>query len=217
VELVSASFDGSAQNCEGVDVIINLAGEPVLPGRWTEARKRSLRESRVGLTGRLVDSLSGAAGRPRALISASAVGWYGDRGQDAVHEESAGGSGFLAELCRDWEAAAERASGLGLRVVLLRIGVVLGPDGGALGSMLPPIRAGLGGRLGTGQQQTPWIHVDDAVAAILHAVDSSDLSGPINLTAPHPVTNTELTEALAHAVGARLGLPAPVSAPCRPA
>lgn len=181
---------------EGVDAVVNLAGEPIL-SRWTGKRRGELRASRVDLTARLVRALEGAKRRPRVLISASAVGFYGDRGAERLSETSPAGTGFLPALCVDWEAAARRAESLGLRVVLVRTGIVLGLDGGALVSMLPPFRLGLGGRLGSGRQHMPWIHVEDWVRIVCTALDDERYRGPLNATAPEPCTNREFTGALA--------------------
>ena len=182
----------------GLDGVVNLAGESVAQ-RWTAAVRERCRDSRVGLTERIVDSLAGMPVpiRPGWLINASAVGYYGPRGDEILTEEEGAGTDYLAELCRDWEAATEGATELGLRVVRLRIGIVLGPGGDAWTRLSRVFRLGIGGTLGNGRQWMPWIHVDDVVGAILLAIGRDDLSGPLNLGAPEPVRNAEFTKALA--------------------
>jgi uncharacterized protein len=180
---------------DGVEAVIHLAGETVA-GRWTVAKKRRMWESRVAGTHHLVQTLTQLARPPRVLLCASAVGYYGSRGDQALEESAPAGSGFLAELCTAWEAAADAASALGMRVVLLRTGIVLGRDGGALARMVTPFRLGLGGRLGNGQQWMPWIHLHDLVRAVLWLQHNEALCGPVNMTAPQPVTNAQFTRAL---------------------
>jgi uncharacterized protein (TIGR01777 family) len=182
----------------GASAIVHLAGETVAQ-RWTPDVKRRLRTSRVDGARRLVESLARASPRPAALIGASAIGYYGDRGDETLTEESPAGGGFLAEICRDVEAALGEAASLGVRVATLRIGVVLGPEGGALARMLPPFRLGLGGRLGSGRQWMSWIHVEDLAGLVCHALEG-DLRGAVNATAPNPVRNSEFTSALARAL-----------------
>jgi hypothetical protein len=182
---------------EGADAVVHLAGENIAGGRWTPKRKALIRSSRVDGTRSLVDSIVKAPVRPRTLICASAVGYYGDRGGESLTEESPNGKGFLAELCRDWEAATEPARAAGIRTVLLRFGVVLASKGGALKKMLTPFRLCLGGRLGGGEQHMPWISLADAGAAILRALNDVAISGPLNLTAPEAATNEEFTSTLA--------------------
>jgi len=183
----------------GCDAVVNLAGEPIL-SRWTTARRAALRASRVDLTARLVKALAAAPKKPRVLLSGSAVGFYGEGGDSWLSETSARGQDFLGELCADWEAAGRAAEPLGLRVVFLRTGVVLGLDGGALPTMLPPFRMGTGGRVGSGNQYMPWVHVEDWVRAVLFALHDERVRGPLNLVAPGAVTNREYTVALASAV-----------------
>jgi uncharacterized protein (TIGR01777 family) len=180
----------------GFDAVIHLAGESVV-GRWTAAKKRAIRESRILGTRNLTTALAQARGRPRLLICASAVGFYGNRGDELLTEESAGGSGFAAELGREWEAASRIAAEAGIRTVNLRLGLVLSAKGGALEKMLTPFKLGLGGRLGPGTQWWSWIHVDDIVGAIHHIIHTVSLSGPVNLVAPEPVRNNEFTRVLA--------------------
>ena len=186
----------------GFDAVIHLAGESVV-GRWTEEKKRAIRESRVQGTRHLVAALAGvkSGARPRVLVCASAVGFYGDRGDEVLREESLSGQGFLPEVCREWEDAAQTAASAGIRTVNIRIGLVLSPQGGALESILKPFRLGLGGRIGSGQQWWSWIHVDDIVGGIHHAMRSEALSGPVNLAAPNPVRNAEFTKVLASVLG----------------
>lgn len=177
------------------DVIINLAGAPIAAGRWTAQIKERLRSSREGTTSALVAALSKLRTRPVLLISASAIGYYGPRQDEALTEESPSGSGFLASLCREWEAAARAAERLGVCVVLPRVGVVLGRDGGALAKMLPAFRCGLGGPVGSGTQWISWIHLDDLIDLLLFLLNEPAL-GPVNATAPHPVTNREFARTL---------------------
>jgi uncharacterized protein (TIGR01777 family) len=181
------------------DAVVHLAGENVAQ-RWTDSAKRSIRESRVIGTRALVDGLRAADPRPGVLICASAVGYYGDRADEILGEDSAPGTDWLAGVCVEWEAAAREAEGLGMRVCSLRTGVVLSPDGGALAKMLPPFRAGLGGPIAGGQQYMPWIHLDDVVGLYLAAIDNPDYVGPLNATGPAPVTNREFSKALGRAL-----------------
>jgi len=178
------------------DALIHLAGEPVAQ-RWSSKVKERIRSSRVDATQRLVDALAAVPQRPSVLVCASAVGFYGDRGAEELTETSSGASGFLGEVCAEWEAAARKAEALGMRVVLLRTGIVLGKDGGALGKMLPPFRAGVGGRIASGEQWMPWIHMDDHTRLTQFVVENAAVSGPVNACAPQPVTNAEFTRALA--------------------
>jgi len=181
---------------EGLDAVVHLAGENIASGRWTAERKRKLRESRVRGTKALSEALSKLARPPRVLASASAIGYYGDRGDEVLHEESEPGSSFLAALCRDWEEATKSARGRGLRVACLRFGVILSPRGGALQKMLLPFRMGVGGKVGSGKQYMSWISIDDAVGAAHHVLSRDSLDGPVNVVAPSPVTNLELTKTL---------------------
>ena len=176
--------------------LINLAGESVAAKRWTRRRKALLWESRIRTTQRLVDALAESAKKPAVLINASAVGYYGARGDEELSEPDASGRGFLAELCQAWEAHARRAERFGVRVVRLRIGMVLGDGGGALSKMTPPFRWFIGGPLGSGRQWVSWIHRDDVIGLIDWALERPDVSGPINTTAPHPVTMRDLCREL---------------------
>ena len=180
---------------EGIDVAIHLAGENVF-GRWSPAKKQRIRESRVQGTRLLSDALAGLTRPPKTLLAASAIGYYGDRGDEAVSEWSAPGEDFLAYVSRDWEGATTPAARAGIRVVNMRFGVVLTTAGGALAKMLPPFRLGLGGRVGSGNQYVSWIMLDDALNAIVHGLATPRLVGPVNLTAPNPVTNREFTRTL---------------------
>ena len=200
---------------EGFSGVVHLAGESIADGRWSDAKMRRIRDSRVEGTRLLAESLASLAHKPSVLVCASAIGFYGDRGQQVVDEQARPGSGFLADVCRDWEDACDPARQAGIRVVNLRFGVVLSPRGGALGKMLLPFRLGLGGKIGSGKQWMSWIEVDDAVAAISHALRTPTLSGPVNTVSPSPVTNAEYTKTLGRvlsrptlfsmpAIGARL-------------
>ncbi|HZT39482.1 MAG TPA: TIGR01777 family oxidoreductase [Bryobacteraceae bacterium] len=193
---------------EGANAVIHLAGEPVAQ-RWSEDVKRRIRASRVDGTRRLVSAIGRLERKPAVLISASAIGIYGDRGDEILTESSPPGRDFLAAVALDWEREAQRARRYGLRVVNPRIGIVLGKGGGALAKMLPAFRAGAGGRLGSGRQWMSWIHIEDAVSLILLAVSRQSLDGPVNVTAPHPVTNAAFTRALAQALGRPAVIPVP--------
>ena len=183
----------------GFDGVVHLAGESIA-GRWTAAKKARIRDSRVQRTGTLAAALACTARPPKVLVCASAIGIYGDRGDEVLREESALGSDFLAEVGKQWEAAIEPASKAGIRVVSLRIGVVLSTRGGALVRMLPPFRMGAGGRIGSGRQWMSWITLDDLVGVIQHALATDSLRGPVNTVAPNPVTNAEFTRALGKAL-----------------
>ena len=185
-----------AASLEGFDAIVHLAGESIASGRWTRAKKARIRDSRVGATDLLSRTIARLSRPPKALLCASAIGCYGDRGEEVLTEESPIGRDFLARLCRDWEAASAPAARKGVRVVLHRFGMILSPAGGGLAKMLPPFRLGLGGRLGGGRQFVSWIAIDDVLGAIEHALTAPGLSGPVNTVAPRPVTNDELTRAL---------------------
>jgi uncharacterized protein (TIGR01777 family) len=193
---------------EGADAVIHLAGENVF-GRWTPAKKNRIRDSRVLGTQLVSDALAGLNRRPRTLLAASAVGYYGDRGDEMLTEQSAPGEDFLAHVSREWEAATGAATRAGIRVVNLRFGIVLTATGGALAKMLPPFRLGLGGHIGSGNQYVSWIAMDDVLAAMVFALSTETLVGPVNMTSPNPVTNRELAKAL----GKVLGRPAIVAVP----
>jgi uncharacterized protein len=180
----------------GFDAVVHLAGESVV-GRWTDEKKKAIRESRVQGTRNLATALAQSEAKPRVLVCASAVGFYGNRGDEVLREENPPGQGFLSEVCREWEDASRIAAEAGIRTVNVRIGLVLSAKGGALAKMLTPFKLGLGGRIGTGQQWSSWIHVDDIVGGIQHAMRTEALSGPVNLVAPNPVRNAEFTRILA--------------------
>ncbi|MHB1037945.1 MAG: TIGR01777 family oxidoreductase [Pirellulales bacterium] len=193
------------------DAVVHLAGENIA-GRWTDAKKARIHDSRVAATRILCESLARLPQPPRVLISASAVGYYGDRGDELLDEQSEPGAGFLAEVCRQWEAATSPAADQGVRVVNLRLGVVLSTAGGALAKMLLPFRLGLGGRLGSGRQYTSWITLEDLVGVIRHALTAEALRGPVNAVAPHAVTSLEFTKTLGRVLGRPTLLPVPAAA-----
>jgi uncharacterized protein len=184
----------------GADAVVNLSGESIAAGRWTAARKAAILNSRVLTTQTVAASIAAANPRPRVLVSASAVGFYGSRNDEVLDETSSSGGGFLAEVGRQWEAATQAAATAGVRVVNLRIGVVLSGAGGALPRMLTPFRFGLGGRIGDGRQWMSWIVRDDLVALLLHALATDSLRGPVNAVTPNPVTNADFTRALGQAL-----------------
>jgi hypothetical protein len=205
-DLAKGRFDASA--LEGVDAVVHLAGEPVAQ-RWNEATKKAIRESRLKGTQLLVEGLKSLKNRPKVLVSASAVGFYGDGGDEVLTESSPAGTDFLAEVCQAWEHATMEAMGLGMRTVVGRIGVVLSTRGGALAKMLTPFRLGLGGPVGSGRQWMSWIHIDDLVGALRFIVRNDELMGAVNLTAPHPARNADFGKALGEALGRPAVLPAP--------
>lgn len=212
----TVSWDGAsagpwAEALDGSDAVVNLCGESVADGRWTPARKKALLDSRVGPTRALVSALSAAKRRPRVLVNASAVGIYGDRADQSLDESAPAGTDFLAGLCVQWEKEARLLEPLGMRVVCLRTGIVLAPEGGALAKMLPIFKLGLAGPLGTGRQWMSWIALPDLIDLILFSF-SHELSGPVNGTAPNPVTNKDFTAALGRALGRPAILPAPAFA-----
>ncbi len=201
-----------AADLEGLDAVVHLAGENIAAGRWTRRRKARIRDSRAKGTHLLSRTLAGLADPPGVFISASAVGFYGDRGDRQLDEQSPPGSGFLAEVCRRWEAATEPAAGAGIRAVQLRTGMVLASHGGALAKMLPIFRLGLGGRLGSGRQYVSWITLNDVAGAVGHVLLDETLRGPVNLVAPQPVTNRRFTAALGRVLKRPTWLPAPALA-----
>jgi hypothetical protein len=186
---------------EGHDAAIHLAGENVGEGRWDEEKKRRIIESRVKGTTLLAGALAGLSAKPKVLVSASATGFYGDRGAEILREESASGDDFLSEVCREWEKATLQASQAGVRVVHLRIGVVLAGEGGALQKMLPPFKLGVGGKIGSGSQYMNWITLEDLIGVVRRAIEDESLRGPVNAVAPQQVTNEEFTKALGRALG----------------
>lgn len=187
-----------AESLNTMDAVIHLAGEPVAQ-RWNAEVKRHIRDSRVLGTRRLVDAISRVQHKPKALVCASAIGYYGDRGDEVLTESSTPGSGFLADVCRGWEAEACRAAEFGLRVIRLRIGFVLGKGGGALAQMVPAFRAFVGGRLGSGRQWMPWIHVDDVAEMFVHAVEN-EIAGVWNASSPNPARNADFTRGMGSAL-----------------
>lgn len=198
----------------GLDAVVHLAGENISSGRWSEAKKRRILESREMGTRLVAESMAAAKERsgeraPRVLVCASAIGYYGDRGDEWMDEESERGDGFLAEVVERWESAADPARDAGLRVVHLRFGVVLSEDGGALAKMLPPFRLGLGGRLGSGDQWMSWIHLDDSVGAVRHALAEDDLAGPVNAVSETPVPNRQFVKILGRVLGRPTIFPVP--------
>ena len=203
---MAGTIDASA--IEGVDAVVHLAGESIAE-RWTPAKKANIRDSRVKGTRLLCETLARLSSRPKVLVSASAIGYYGDRGDEILTEDSPPGRGFLSEVCRAWEAATEQAQQHGIRVVHLRTGVVLSPAGGALAKILPPFRLGLGGVLGSGRQYMSWIALDDIVGVIQHAIATEALQGPTNAVAPRAVTNQEFTKTLGKVLGRPTAIPLP--------
>ncbi len=193
---------------EGADAVFHLAGEPIAEGRWTAAKKRRLWDSRVEGTRQLIAGLERIRPRPRVLVCASAIGYYGDRGDQELRETDSPGEGFLAELCVAWERAAVAAETLGMRVVRLRIGLVLGTSGGLLARLVPLFRLGLGSPLGRGDQWMSWIAADDLVTLLLASAEQESYSGPVNATGPQPVTNRQFTATLARVLGRPAWLPA---------
>jgi uncharacterized protein (TIGR01777 family) len=194
---------------QGAGALVHLAGETVA-GRWNKYKKQDIRDSRVVGTRHLVEAIAEAKSKPGVLVCASAVGYYGSRGEEELTEDSAPGSDFLAEVCQAVEAEARRAEEFHVRVVMLRIGMVLGLGGGALQAMLIPFKMGLGGPVGKGEHWMPWVSVDDVIGIILHAIEHSNVKGPVNATAPNPVRNREFTKTLAQVLHRPAFLPAPV-------
>jgi len=186
----------SAEELEGLGGAVHLAGDNLAEGRWTDEKKRSIRESRIKGTTLLSETLAKLERKPEVLVSASAIGFYGSRGDELLNEQSASGDDFLSEVCREWELSTQAASQSGVRVVHLRFGVILSNEGGALAKMLTPFRMGVGGKLGDGKQYMSWIAIDDAVGAIEHALANDSLHGAVNVVAPEPVTNYEFTKAM---------------------
>jgi len=200
-----------AGRLEGVDAVVHLAGAGIGDKKWTPERKQLILESRTRGTGLLARTLAELATKPRALVSGSAIGYYGDRGDELLTEESGAGDDFVAGVVQAWEAAAQPAVDAGIRVVKIRSGVVLAPHGGVLKRLLLPFKLALGGRVGSGDQYMSWITLDDEVRAIAYALTTDSLSGPTNVTAPHPVTNAEFTAALGRAVHRPTILPTPLA------
>ena len=201
----------AAEAVSGFDALIHLAGESIF-GRWTAAKKRKIRDSRVVGTFNLASALARAEKKPDVLVCGSAIGYYGNRGDEVLREESSPGAGFLAEVCREWEEAAAPAVQAGIRTAHLRTGIVLSPKGGALGAMLVPFKLGLGGRTGDGRQWMSWIDVHDMVGAIEHILKNDAMRGPINMVAPAPVRNAEFAKTLASVLGRPAIFPMPAFA-----
>lgn len=196
----------------GIDAAVHLAGENIASGRWNAARKKRILNSRVMGTRLLADTLADLQPKPKTLISASAIGYYGDRAAEVLNETAAPGKGFLPKVCREWEAATMPAADRGIRVVMPRISAVLTPKGGALGKMLLPFKLGLGGKIGSGQQYMSWITLDDVVRVIQFALENENLDGPVNAAAPQAVTNAGFTKALGKALGRPTIFPMPAFA-----
>lgn len=204
------TFVGPDPDLEPFEAIVNLAGEPLFGARWNEARKAEIRRSRVEETKKLVDAMAACASPPRVFVNGSAIGYYGSRGDELLPETADPGSGFLADICKDWEASAQRAQDdHGIRTVHLRTGIVLGRRGGALEKMLPPFRFGVGGPIGSGKQWMSWVHLRDLSRMIVHGIEHEDLSGPLNGTAPDPRTNKDFSKALGKVLRRPAFLPVP--------
>ncbi len=204
---LTGKFDAAA--AEGAGAVVHLAGASIAEGRWTEGRKQILRSSRVDATRHLVAGLAKLSRKPRVLVAASAIGYYGSRGDEVLTEQSAPGDDFLGKLCRQWEAESARAEEHGIRTVVLRFGVILSPAGGALARMLLPFKLGAGGRLGSGKQWMAWLTLAEAIGMIRHALDNADLRGAVNAVAPDPVRNADFTKALGRALHRPTLFPAP--------
>ncbi len=212
----SLSWDPSADkldasSLEGVDAAVHLAGENIM-GRWTPEKKARIRDSRVQGTQLLARTLATLREKPKVMVCASAVGYYGDRGDEVLREDSSMGYGFLPQVVREWERAADAARTASVRVVNLRFGVILSPEGGALGTTLPIFKLGGGGRVGSGKQWWSWVAIDDVVGSILHALEADSLSGPVNLGSPNPLTNVRYTKVLGKVLGRPTIFPTPASA-----
>ena len=192
-----------------ISSVVNLMGDSIAKGRWSDAKKKSIRESRVQGTEQLVDAVLKLDPLPEVFVSASAVGYYGSRGDEELTESSSKGTGFLADVCDEWEQATSRLKEAGVRTVIVRIGIVLAREGGALAEMLTPFKLGVGGPLGNGSQYFPWVHIDDLVGIILHSINTSNVSGVLNAAAPGIVTNKQWTAALAKQLHRPAFLPVP--------
>jgi len=194
---------------EGVDAVVHLAGENIAGGRWTAAFKQKIRESRLKGTRLVAEAIAGCRAKPQVLVCASAIGYYGDRGEETLSEASAPGNDFLAEVCREWEAACQPARDAGVRVVNVRIGVVLSPEGGALKQMLTPFKMGVGGKVGSGQQYMSWVAIDDVAGATVFLLAKPHAEGPVNLVSPQAVRNVEFTKTLGRVLKRPTIVPAP--------
>src|SRR5918997_3131740 len=197
---------------EGHDAVVHLAGESIAEGRWTPERKRRIMESRKRGTRLLAETIAALPTPPKVMVSASAVGYYGDRGDEVLREDSSPGSDFLAQVCKAWETAADPAREAGIRVVHPRFGIVLSPKGGALGTTLPIFKLGGGGRIGSGRQWWSWVALDDVVGAIVHALEDDSVEGPVNVGSPNPMTNAAYTKVLGKVLGRPTVLPLPAPA-----
>src|SRR2546423_9510713 len=202
----------NAAELEGLDAVVHLAGENLAAGRWTDEKKKRIRESRIKGTRLLSETLAQLNEKPAVLVSASAVGFYGNRGDEILTEQRPSGSDFLAEVCREWELATQAAAQAGIRVVNLRFGVIFSGEGGALKKMLTPFRLGIGGKLGSGRQYLSWIAIDDVVGAIEHALTNDSLRGGVNAVAPQAVTNREFTKTLGRVLSRPTIFPVPAFA-----
>ena len=201
-----------AKEVDGADAVINLSGEPIAEKRWTAAQKKELKNSRLNTTRAIVDAILRAKNKPKVLLNASAIGFYGPRNHSALDEGAEAGEGFLAEMCQEWESEARRAESSGVRVVRLRTGIVLAKEGGALAKMAPPFRFFLGGPLGGGQQMMSWIHIEDEVGAMIKILEDPNIHGAVNLTAPQPVTMREFARALGKTLNRPALFPVPAFA-----
>jgi len=202
----------TAQLLDGFDVIINLAGENIAAGRWTDEQKRKIRDSRVNGTHLLSEAIAKLETKPSAFICASATGIYGDRDDEILDEQSESGGGFLAGVCREWEKSCEPATKAGVRVVNLRFGPIIAREGGMLAKLLTPFKMGMGGKIGSGKQYISWVAIDDAISAIMLAIHDRSMRGPLNVVSPNPVTNEDLTKALGHVLNRPTALAVPAFA-----
>jgi len=208
----ASSADGWGHMADGAFALINLAGESIADRRWTPRRKQMILDSRVQAGRAMLEAVAGARVKPRVFIQGSAVGYYGDTGDDPVDESSAPGTGFLTRICLDWEASTRAVEDMGVRRVVIRTGLVMGRGGGVLQKMLAPFRLFVGGPLGDGEQGFPWIHMDDEIAAIMFLLENDGASGPYNLTAPEAVSNLDFCRRLGQAMSRPCGLAAPAAA-----
>lgn len=201
--------DEDLEQLEGLDAVIHLAGENVAGLRWTDEKKKAIRDSRVLGTRTLIDAFTKLKNRPKTFLAGSAIGFYGNRGDDEMTEASPAGDGFLPKVCRDWESESRRAEDLGIRTVLLRTGIVLSKDGGALGTMLLPFKMGVGGVVGSGKQWMSWISLEDQIRGMLFVLENESIRGAVNLTSPNPVTNEQFTKTLGEVLYRPTFLPLP--------
>ncbi len=205
----AGTIDG---DLEGTEAVVHLAGESIAQGRWSPDKKRRILDSRVQGTRLLAERIAALSAPPKVMVSTSAVGYYGDRGDEVLTEESGPGEDFLARVCREWEAAAEPARRAGIRVVHPRLGIVLSPEGGALGTTLPIFKLGGGGKIGSGRQWWSWVALDDVVGSTVHALTDEGVEGPVNVGSPNPMTNAEYTKVLGKVLGRPTVLPLPAPA-----